>query len=129
MPSRTRSSGRSRVTSLPSNVTVPPVVGSTPMTVLSRVVLPTPLRPITHIRRPSPTSRETPKSTRALPYPASSPSTDSILGPLTRSSQVDLLHPGIRADLLHRPLHQHLALVEDGDLRGVAPQEVHVVLD
>src|SRR5690606_5618809 len=118
MPSRTRSCGRHRVTSRPSKTTEPAVAGSTPMIVFSRVVLPTPLRPITHTSRPGSTSSETSNSTRAEPYPAHNRSTDSIPGLLPRPAEIDRLDPRIGPHLVHRPLGQHPSLVQHRDPRG-----------
>jgi hypothetical protein len=54
-----RSWGRMDVMSRPSHMIRPAEGFSTPMTVFSRVVLPTPLRPMTHTSPPSGTSMET----------------------------------------------------------------------
>ena len=55
------------VMSCPSNETVPPVTGSTPIRHFSKVVLPTPLRPSTAVQAPAGTSKLTSRRVWLLP--------------------------------------------------------------
>src|SRR2546430_17384599 len=115
MPARARRSDDQRVMSAPSKLTRPPRAGSRPITVLSSVVLPTPLRPIRQRTWPWATDRWTPQSTCEPPKATSSRSTVSI-GRLAAAPEVDLEPARIRLHLLHRALHQHRALVKPVDL-------------
>src|SRR6266850_2460175 len=128
MPARARRSGDQPVMSHPSKVTRPPRAGRSPIAVLSSVVLPTPLRPMRQTSWPEPTSRSTPHSTWDSPYATSSPLMDSIAR-LAPPAEVDLEDARIALHLLHRPLAEHGALVEHGDLACDLPHELHVVLD
>src|SRR5947209_10814628 len=108
MPSRMRSCGRSPVTSRPSHSTRPADGLSTPITVLSSVVLPTPLRPMTHTRPPSGTSMDTRNKTCVRRYATSRPSTLNTPSPDLRRAalvpaapDVDLLHPLVGLHLGH----------------------------
>src|SRR5881397_4135264 len=115
MPARARRSGDQRVMSAPPNVTRPPRTGCRPITALRSVVLPTPLRPMRQTTSPGATLRSTPQSTCDPPYATSRRSTVSI-DRLAAASDVHLEHARIRLHLVHRPLAQHRALVEHGDL-------------
>ena len=53
MPLRTRMKEVSRLMSTPSSVTLPLLIGTTPIRHFSKVVLPTPLRPSTTVISPS----------------------------------------------------------------------------
>src|SRR5437764_6811747 len=66
-PSRARSSGGRRVTSLPAKATVPEVTGRSPVRQLKNVDLPAPLGPIRP--RISPSSTDTEASSTALKAP------------------------------------------------------------
>src|SRR5882672_5465799 len=66
-PSRARSSGGRRVTSVPLKLTVPEVTGRSPVRQLKKVDLPAPLGPIRP--RMSPSSTETEASSTALKAP------------------------------------------------------------
>src|SRR6185369_208157 len=128
MPARARRSGDHVVMSAPSNVTRPPRTGKSPIVVLSRVVLPTPLRPIRQTSSPARTSRSTPQSTCDWPYATSRPLMDSI-GPFALAPQVHLEDARIVLDLLDRALAQHRPLVEHRHRARDLPHELHVVLD
>src|SRR5215470_15393547 len=128
MPARARRSDDQRVMSAPSNITRPPRTGKSPITALSSVVLPTPLRPMRQSTSPAETRRSTPHSTCEPPYATSSRSTASI-GRLAAAPDVHLEHARVRLHLIHRPLTQHGALVEHGHLAGDLSHELHVVLD
>src|SRR5262249_1109484 len=107
-----------------------------PITVPSKVVLPTPLRPITERRSPSASVSRTSPITPVPPYPAETPSSSSAMrrSAMTRLppvvfAEIDRAHALVGRDLLrrafgeHRPRHQH------GDALGKAEHDVHVVLD
>src|SRR5438067_339772 len=112
----------------PSNMTRPPRAGKSPIVVLSKVVLPTPLRPMRQTSSPARTSRSTPQSTCDWPYATSRPLMDSI-GLLAPPSQIDLEDARVALDLLDRPLAQHGPLMEHRHLTRDLPHELHVVLD
>src|ERR1051326_3011590 len=88
MPARTRRSVGHLVMSTPSNTTRPPRAGIRPITVLSSVVLPTPLRPMRHTTLFAGTVRSTDQSTCDSPYAASRLSTVSM--GLLALAEVDL---------------------------------------
>ena len=67
MPALARFGVLSEVMSCPSSRMLPPLSGRTPMTPLSRVVLPMPLRPMRQVRLPSGTVNETPNTTSVRP--------------------------------------------------------------
>src|SRR5438034_4064901 len=103
----------------------PRASGTRPMMLLSVVLLPAPFLPRRHTASPGSTRSEMPKSACPSPYPAhTSCSSSTLLLP-----EVDLLHPGIRLDLLRRPFRHHAALVHDLDAVGDGEHDVHVVLD
>jgi hypothetical protein len=62
MPRAARWCGARRVTSAPSKAMSPRATGSTPITHLSNVVLPTPLRPKSARHSPWRTDSDTPRS-------------------------------------------------------------------
>src|SRR5438876_2778946 len=127
MPARTRRSVDHRVMSAPSNITRPPRAGISPMTVLSNVVLPTPLRPMRQTTLFAGTVRSTPHSTCDSPYVASTRSTVSMnVFPLP---EVHLEHARIGLHLVDRALAQHGALMEHRHLARDLADELHVVLD
>src|SRR5438309_6056892 len=110
MPARARTSGLERVRSRPSNSTEPARGRSRPMTLLSSVVLPTPLRPIRQTSSPGPTSRLTPRRTCVSPYPTDRLFTWSMLAPAL--PEIDLDHARVALHLGHAPLTQLAALVQ-----------------
>src|SRR5437867_5139947 len=127
MPARTRRSVDHRVMSAPSNITRPPRAGISPMTVLSNVVLPTPLRPMRQTTLFAGTLRSTLHNTCDSPYAASSCSTVSML--FLSMSEIDLEHARIGLDLVDGSLAQHRPLVKDRHLARDLTDELHVVLD
>src|SRR5580765_7517249 len=128
MPQVIRSSGRRPVRSVPSNTMRPERIGSRPMMVFSSVVFPTPFRPMRQITPPAGTSSETSHSTWLSPYATFTPLTSSMRGVPT-AAEVDLDHPLVLLDLVHRTFAEHAALVQHGHRAGNAPHELHVVLD
>src|SRR5437899_2699623 len=94
-----------------------------PMMHLMSVLLPLPLVPSRATVSPSRTSIETPCSTRTAPYPASTPSTTSLL------AKVGLLHGRVADDLVGRALGDPLAGIEDDDALREAHHRPHDVLD
>src|SRR5262245_57685135 len=102
------------------------------MIVLSSVVLPTQFRPIRHTTPPAGTlgTRSTaPGFRRRRRSGRGSQARAASAIAVTAPAQVDLHHPLVTLDLIHRPLAEHAALVEHGDGAGDAPHELHVVLD
>ena len=67
MPRRARSGGFSAVMSLPSQVMVPRLTGCWPASASSRLVLPTPFLPSTHVTLPGSALSETARSACAAP--------------------------------------------------------------
>src|SRR5574341_1730655 len=126
MPARARRSEVHDVMSAPSKTTRPRRAGRRPIAVLSSVVFPTPLRPMRQTSSPAPTSRSTLQSTCDSPYATSNPSMDSI-DRLAPAPEVDLQDARIVLHLLDRPLAEHRALMEHGDLAGDLAHELHVV--
>src|SRR5262245_18606198 len=113
--------------STPSNAMRPDRIGSKPMMLLRSVVLPTPFRPIRHTTLPAGTSSDTSHRIWLSPYATSRFWTLSI--GIAAPAEIYLHHTLVLLDLLHRPLAQHLPLVEDGDRPGDVAHELHVVLD
>src|SRR5262245_33871740 len=128
MPRAIRSSARLPVRSAPSKAILPERTGSRPMIVLSRVVLPTPLRPIRHTTPPAGTSSDTSQRIWLSPY-ATFKFLISSMGGLATAAQVDLHDSLVFLYLVHRPLAQDAALVQHGHGPCDAPHELHVVLD
>ena len=62
-PRRATALGAERPSTRPRKVTLPPVAGSMPISVLTVVVLPMPLRPISEMTSPSLASKAMPNST------------------------------------------------------------------
>src|SRR6476646_8993187 len=127
MPARARTSGLARVRSRPPKATSPARGRSSPMPLLSRVVLPTPLRPIRQTSSPARTSRLTSRRISVSPYATDNLFTWSMLVPVL--AQVDLDHARVALHLRHAPLAQRLALVQHRDARGDLAHERHVVVD
>src|SRR2546427_5302111 len=120
MPARARTSGLARVISRPSNSMRPARGRSKPMTLLSSVVLPTPLRPIRQTTWDGPISRSTSRRIRLSPYATDSFWMRSIfLFPVL--AEIDFDHLGIALHFLHRALAQHLAFVQHGHFHGNLP--------
>src|SRR5438093_651830 len=78
MPARARLSGLALVMSLPSNRIRPDFGRKRPITLLSNVLLPTPLRPIKQTTSPGPTARSTSRTISVSPYATDSFSIASI---------------------------------------------------
>src|SRR5437763_10878325 len=127
MPARARTSGVVLVRSLPSKRTRPERGLSRPMTLLSSVVLPTPLRPMRHTSCPGPTSRSTPRRISVSPYATCNCSIRSM--GLSVLAEIDLDDLGVALDFLHCTLAKYLPLVKHRDLAGDLPDEGHVVVD
>src|SRR5262245_11405817 len=98
-----------------------------PMIVASSVVLPTPLRPSTASEPRAPSETSTSSSTTVAPYPARTPA--SVRPSAMALAEVHAMHARVVADLVGRPLAEHLPLHQDRDAAGEAEDEVHVVLD
>src|SRR5262245_31403244 len=127
MPARARTSGRVRVRSLPSKRMRPERGWSKPMMLLSRVVFPTPLRPMRQTTSPADTCMSTWRRICVSPYDTESCSISSIC--LAILSQIDFDHFGIALHVANRALAENFTLVQDGYLHGDLPHERHVVVD
>src|SRR5262245_15294610 len=124
MPRRARSSGRARVRSRPSKVTVPVLAATRPMRVRSSVVLPTPLRPRSTVTFPAGSSKATSRRMALPPEYWFSPETASISAP-----QVDFDDALVVLHGLERALGQDAPFVKHGHRARDRGDEGHVVLD
>src|ERR1044071_8105411 len=122
-PSAHRLWGGSFVMSRPSSSMRPDVGLCSPMRQRRSVVLPAPLRPTRVTTSPSSTSRETPCSTWASPYPAVSSWILSNVLP-----QVGGDHARVVADLLVRALGQRLPKLQHRYPLVQFANDLHVVL-
>src|ERR1051325_9464581 len=104
----------------PSKLTSP-WRSTSPMTALRVVDFPAPLRPASITTSPAWSCRLAPNSTRARPYPASTPRSSS-------SAKIDLLHAGVLAHGVGRPARDQLAGVEHEHAVGMAEHHIHVGL-
>src|SRR5260221_8060260 len=116
------------IVSWPSKVTDPVRFSTMPITDLSVVVLPAPLRPSSVTSSPRPISKPTPCRMCDSPYQACRPSTlskvSSMTGPDIGFDDGRVLrHGGVRA------LGQHLAARQHGDGVREVGDHGHVVLD
>src|SRR5271169_2525355 len=127
MPRRARSSVGTALSEAPSNVTRPPRGRSSPMMLLSSVVLPTPLRPIRQTAPPLGTVRLTSRNTRPSPYEPLSCSSVSTIALFP--SEIDLDHARVALHQIHRSLEEQRALVQHGHGLRDLTDEGHVVLD
>src|SRR6266542_3010292 len=125
MPLRARSWAGSLVMSRPFKVTVPLLIGRSPMMLSMVVVFPAPLRPTRHTVSASPTLSPRSRSTWAGPR--------KVLRRWTSSMAVRPQHVGgdllVVPDLVGRPVGEDGALVHGHDARAVGEYHVHVVLD
>src|SRR5215510_11758399 len=108
------------------------------MIVASKVVLPTPLRPMTDTVSLEPRPRRMSSSTTVSPYPArilsSSSARSAMVFPSTRSrvtflAKIDGPHLLVIHDLFRRALRENRALHQHRDFPGKAEHDVHVMLD
>src|SRR3954471_4034248 len=121
--------------SAPRNTTRPRRRGIRPMIAFIVVDLPAPLRPTRATHSPAATASETPYSTWAWPYQASSDCTSSIAllrhrGRRERrsSAEVDLAHACVVAHRRRRAFGDQLAARQHDDAIGVREDDVHAVL-
>src|SRR6185436_7779895 len=108
------------------NVTLPAVMGTSPRTTFTSVVLPAALLPRRHTTSPWRTSRSMPWSTSRPPYPARTPRTSSNV---ELRAEVGLGDGGILHHRGRRAVGDLAAAVEDDDAIGDAGHHAHVVLD
>src|SRR5262245_4318193 len=125
MPRRARSLGLRRVMSSPSNLIAPLLIACCPARASRRLVLPTPLRPSTHVTLPASAASDTLRNACAAPSCRSIESTCNIV----LSPQIDLNHALVLRDLVDRAFRQHRAFVQTGDLDAELAHEGHIVLD
>src|SRR6266481_2490654 len=111
--------------SRPFKVTVPLLMGRSPMMLSMVVVFPAPLRPTRHTVSASPTLSPRSRSTWAGPR--------KVMRPWTSSMAVRPQHVGgdllVVADLVGCPVGGDGALVHGHDARAVGEHHVHLVLD
>src|ERR1700722_14756504 len=96
--------------SAPSKTIAPPEIGYCPTIARNRLVLPTPLRPSTHVTLPGSAEIETPRHACAAP-------------------QIHFRPPFVRRHLVDGALGQYRALMQTGHLDAEFADESHVVLD
>ena len=99
-----------------------------PISVLTSVVLPAPLRPSSASERPSARLRSRPEKTRASPYPALKTSRRAAQ-PCASVSEIGFAHAGVGGDFGWRAFHQQAAGDQNGNARREAKHQIHVVLD
>src|ERR1051325_3085136 len=105
----------------PPKRTSPERASTRPISALSVVDLPAPLRPRRATTSPGATARSIPKRPGERPYPALRPRASSI-------AKVHLAHLRVGAHFSGRARGNDLALVQHDDARGVAEHHAHVVL-
>src|SRR5690606_5883723 len=114
------------VMSRPSNSIFPDMVGITPHSVFSVVVLPAPLAPISVTISPLLTSKSMPSRTCVFPYPECRFETLSI-GVLL--AQIGFDNGRVLDHFLRRPADQYLAFIDDDNAVGQRHGRLHHVLD
>src|SRR5512144_2848951 len=110
MPRDMRSSVRRLARSAPSKAMRPERTGKSPMMLLSRVVFPTPLRPMRHTTPPAGTSSDTSHSTWLSPYATFNPEISSTAPSpalVPAAPEIDFHHALVLLHLLHRALAEH----------------------
>src|SRR5919204_5372721 len=128
MPRFRTSVGARLAMSWPANRIVPARGGTMPNTVRRSVDLPAPLLPMMDTISPARTPSDTPRSTSASAYPATT-SRSSSSGPAASAAKVRLDDARVAADRLRRSFGDLLAVVEHDDALGDVHDDVHVVLD
>src|SRR5262245_24096343 len=111
--------------------------GRSPMMLLSRVVLPTPLRPMRHTTSPAGTSSETSHRIWLSPYATFRPLTSSMpaseerldVGRRPAPAEIDFHDPVVLLHLVDRALAEDAALVKHRHRPRDTAHELHVVLD
>src|SRR5918996_1757122 len=124
MPSRARRGPGTEPRSVPSKEFRPPAVGRMPVTLLSVVVLPAPLRPTRPTSPPAGTSSVMFRKMTNPRIVTWSPSTHSM----SNVAEHGLAHLGIGQHLVGRAVGDHPARVEDEDAPAIALDDLHVVL-
>src|SRR6188508_629501 len=126
MPRRARASAGSGRSPSFLNVIVPESLRTRPMTHLSSVVLPVPLRPIRQVREPSFTVRSISHRMWLPPYDWFNRDTVSIR---TLSSEIHVDDVLVVLHLIHGAFGEHAAFVQHRHVAGDRSHELHVVLD
>src|ERR1700722_11514531 len=106
----------------------PAETATSPMTVLSNVLLPAPLAPIRATISPVPTLSETSCSAGSGPYPLDTQSSSSS----TRGNflaKIGSDHTRISADRVGQAFRDHLPMIHHHDVVGQSHHQSHVVLD
>src|SRR5882724_6992085 len=116
------------IVSWPSKVTDPVRFSTMPITDLSVVVLPAPLRPSSVTSSPRPISKPTPCRMCDSPYQACRPSTLSNASTMA-SPDVGFDYCRVLRHGSVRPFSQHLAARQHGDGIGKISDHGHVVLN
>src|ERR1700732_396511 len=132
MPARTIADVGRPVILRPSNRMPPPDTATMPMTVLSNVLLPAPLAPISATISPLLTVSDTSRSTgrRAEPPVTRSSSSNALMDLRRRVvSQVSSDHLRVRPHLICWAIGNLDAVMHDYDAVGEPHHQPHVVLD
>src|SRR6185436_15188858 len=124
-PRRTMACVARPAISAPSSWIEPCQARTRPITVLSSVLLPAPLAPISATISPRFTSSDTSRSTGEAPYPLETRSSRSMLF----HSEVGVDHRALAPHGIGRTLGELLAVMHHDDVLGEAHHEAHVVLD
>src|SRR5689334_11308595 len=128
-PSPARRWGGTAASGVPRHASLPLCKRVIPMSVRSKVVLPTPLRPRSARLPPSRRVKETSSSTTDSPYPATRPCASRRSGTGGLIAEIDLAHARVGRDLPGRSLGEDRSGGEHRDPLGEAEDEIHVVLD
>src|SRR6185437_4557873 len=123
----TRRSVGQRSTSMSSKRIAPAPARNSPISVLSSVVLPAPLRPRIATAPRLGTTSDTPNSTWLRPYEVQSSRTSRNAA--SDTGEIRPLHFFAGLDLLDRAALDHLALIEHGEAVADVADEIEVVLD
>src|SRR5680860_1157948 len=128
MPSRTRSCALTLDRLCPSNEMSPSSRRSKPMTALSSVVLPAPLRPTTATMEPAGRSTEILLSTSTLSMRALTFSSFSIVT-LRSDTQDFALDGGVSQDRIGSAIRSHCSGDPGRNATGIAFNDVHIMLN
>src|SRR6266850_2854310 len=126
MPNCARRNAGICAKSMPSTLIRPAMSGRSPITLLSVVVLPAPLRPTSATRPPRGTTSETPRSTSAPWMATLRPARFNMTSDMAQHCSA---HFGIGEHGGGLALGDNQSLVENQNALAVAEHDLHVVLD
>src|SRR5258708_27798956 len=126
MPSWARRNAGIGARSMPSTLRRPAISGRSPITLLSEVVLPAPLRPTSATRPPRRKTSETARSTSAPWMATLTPARFNMSSDMAQHCSA---HFGIGEHGGGLALRDNQSLVENQNALAVAEHDIHVVLD